>query len=433
MAVQATGLKQWLIRVTTGNFLMRVASTALGFCSTLLLARLLPAEQFGGYVYAMAWVNLLVIPAVLGFDKLVIRNVSIFEAEQHWAHLRGMWRFSLWFTGGLGVGIALLTYLFGGVATRWLDAVLVEPLRLAVVLIPLIAVARVRGAVMIGLHHVVPGKFPEMVLRPLLFILFLLLFHQVVQWPMDARTAVALNLVAVVIAFVVGGILLRRVMPVEAERTSPVFNAGRWLRAAAPLALLAALQIINSRIDIIMLGALRGAVDVAIYNVVTLAATLTSFVLVAATGAISPVVAQTYAQGKAQRLQHLVTSSSRAIFAASLPIALLMLIFGQPFLALFGAQYEAGYPALAVLVVGQLLNAAFGAVGVLLTMTHHGGLAARGAAIGMLANVMLNMVLIPLWGVVGAAVASMLTLLLWNLLFALFVRRELGIRPTVVG
>ena len=429
----SSGLREWLIRTTSGNFLMKVLSTLLGFLTTLLLARLLPPEQYGGYAYALAWVNLLVVPAVLGLDRLAIRNVSVFEAERRWDMLRGVSRFSHMTAGTLGVVIALLVYLLGGSVAGRLEGVLLEPLRLAVILIPLIAVARVRGAVMTGLHHVILGKFPEMVLRPLLFVLFVLAAHYLLGLSLDAREAVGLNIVAMVLAFLVGGLLLRRVMPAEADRVTAVYQMKPWLRAALPLALLAGLQIINSRIDIVMLGGIRGAVEVAVYNVAVLAATLASFVLVAATGVVSPVVARVHAQKESERLQRLVTTSSRAIFAATLPIGLLLLWFGERFLALFGPQYEAGYPALQVLVIGQLLNAAFGAVGVLLTMTHHGSLAAKGAAVAVVVNVLLNAALIPSWGAVGAAVASVLTLLLWNLLFAVFVYREMGIRPTVVG
>ena len=434
MTIGSGGLRQWLIRATAGNFLMKVSATVLGFFTTLLLARLLSPEQYGAYAYALAWVNLLVVPAVIGLDKLVIRNAAVLEAERNWAQLRGLWHFSLLTAGGLGAALALSIHLLSGsMAGNWLEEVMVEPLRLALVLIPLIAMARVRGALMIGLHHVVLGKFPEILLRPLLFILFIFAAHHLFRTPLDAEDVVGMNIAAVVLSFAVGGLLLRWTMPAEVDRAGRVIRAKSWLRAALPLALLAGLQIINSRVDILMLGGIRGAVDVAVYHVVVQAAMLISFVLVAAGGVVSPVVARTYAQGELSRLQRLVTSSSRAIFAATLPVGIAMLWFGDPFLALFGESYRAGYSALSVLVIGQLLNAAFGAVGVLLTMTHHGGLAARGAAVAVVVNVLLNALLIPAWGATGAAIASTLTLFLWNLLFAFFVYREMGIRPTVIG
>ncbi len=412
---------------------MKIASIALGFVSTLLLARLLTPEQYGGYAYALAWVNLLVVPVVFGLDKLMIRKISIFDADGQWGMMRGIQRFSNSIVAALGVIVAIAVYFAASLFGSHIDTVLVEPLRVAMVLVPLIALARLRSAVMIGLHHVVRGTFPEMVLRPVLFILFVSLAHLLFWESFDATEAVMANICAVAIAFAVGIVLLKRVVPEPVNSAVAEYAPASWLGGAAPLVLLAGLQIVNSRVDIIMLGVMRGAVDVAVYNVVSQGAMLASFILVAANGVLSPVVAKMYAQGERPRLQRLVTKSSRAIFAATLPIVLVLILFGRPFLSLFGEQYAGGYFALLVLLTGQILNTAFGAVGVLLTMTEHGGLAAKGAAVSVIVNIVLNAALIPLWGVEGAATASMLTLFLWNLLFAVFVYQNLGIRPTVVG
>ncbi len=433
MTAAPADLRQWLIRATTGGFALKVISVGLGFFTTLLLARLLVPEQYGGYAYALAWVNLLVVPVVLGMDKLLIRQVSVFGQAERWGALHGIQRFSFGCVALLGGGTAAAWYAGVHLLEGYLDPVMIPPLQAAAFLVPIIALARLRAAVLTGLHQVVRGTFPEMVLRPALFMLLVAAGFGLLGWQPEGRSAVVLNLSAMVVSFLVGGGLLWRTVPGAVWRAAPEYAPRSWLAGALPLLLLATLQIVNARVDIIMLGSMRGAVDVAIYNVVSQGALLVSFVLVAASGALSPVVARLYAEGEKRRLQRLVTRGSRAILGASLPIGLLLMLFGEPFLGLFGEQYLPGYAALLVLVTGQLLNAAFGAVGVLLTMTSHGGLAARGAALGMIINIALNALLIPWYGIVGAAVASMLTLLLWNAVFAYFVHRSIGIRATVFG
>jgi len=412
---------------------MKIISIGLGFITSLILARTLRPEQYGAYVYALAWVNLLVVPVVLGLDKLMIRNVSIFEAEQQWSSLRGIRNFSNRIVLGLGISVAAVVLLVTYFYSEYFDDNLIEPLQISVVLIPLIALTRLRTAVMIGLRHVVQGTFPETVLRPILFIAFILFSYYILDLSPDAQTTVILNICAVIFSFAVGVILLNRVIPAGVGQVAPNYLPAIWVNSALPLALLAGLQIINARIDIIMLGAMLGAADVAIYNVVYQGGMLASFVLVAAGGVISPLVARMYAQGEKQKLQRLVTSSSRAVFVATLPIALVIIVFGSSFLGLFGEQYVNGYSALVVLVVGQVFNVFFGVVGVLLTMTDNGNLAAKSAAVAVIANIALNTVLIPVLGVVGAATASMFTLFLWNILITYFVYRKLDIRATIVG
>jgi O-antigen/teichoic acid export membrane protein len=118
---------------------------------------------------------------------------------------------------------------------------------------------------------------------------------------------------------------------------------------------------------------------------------------------------------------------------ASAPIALVLIFGGHWFLLLFGHGFTGGHTPLTVLCVGQLANAAIGPVGFLLIMTGHGKEAAIGIGIGVGANLLLSLLLIPLRGADGAAAASASSLIIWNTVLALFVRRRLSIAVTAFG
>jgi O-antigen/teichoic acid export membrane protein len=111
-----------------------------------------------------------------------------------------------------------------------------------------------------------------------------------------------------------------------------------------------------------------------------------------------------------------------------LPVALVFLFFGKTLLNLvFGPEFIPAYEPLAILTVGQLINSATGSVGFLLMMTGYEQDTARGMAIAAVSNIVLNLVLVPLWGTKGAALASAITLVIWNVLLWLAVRRRLKI------
>ncbi len=86
--------------------------------------------------------------------------------------------------------------------------------------------------------------------------------------------------------------------------------------------------------------------------------------------------------------------------------------------------------ALAVLAIGQLINAGLGAVGFLLTMTGHERETARVLWQTTALNVVLNLALIPLFGAVGAAIASSTSLAIWNVVLARLAWRRLGLNTT---
>jgi len=427
------GLGGKLVKAASGSLGLKILATGLGFASSLLLARLLGAGGYGGYVYALAWINLLVVPAILGFEKLTVREVAISNRNKDWSRIKGLTRFSNAVAAGLSVTIAILVYLFLEFYSTGLEPALIPPLQLALILIPLMALSRLRRAALMGYRKIVWGQLPEMAVRPTLFILLIGLTGFVAGRHLSAVDAIIFNIVAVSFALILGAGMLLAVRPAEIRQARPHYESARWIRSAIPLALLASLQLINARVDTVMLGSMKGAEVVGVYNIALQGAGLVSFVLLASNAAVAPLVAQYFADRDMVRLQKLVTFSARAIALFSLPVAAVLVVFGKYFLAWFGDQFVIGYLVLVILVIGQFINSMFGSVGVLLTMTGHERFAAIGAGIAASVNIVLNFLLIPVWGMEGAATASMVTLLLWNGLFAYWVRRQVGIVPTAIG
>jgi O-antigen/teichoic acid export membrane protein len=141
-----------------------------------------------------------------------------------------------------------------------------------------------------------------------------------------------------------------------------------------------------------------------------------------------------YAAGEMDKLQRMITKSARVILIGSLPIAIVLILFGHWFLLFFfGQDFILGEKALAILGGGQLLNAASGSVGLLLIMTGHERDAAMCVGVSALLNIMLNAVLIPRWGLEGAATATATTVIFSNSLLAILVYKRLGIHSTALG
>src|SRR5437870_7499768 len=79
----------YFARATAGTLALRAASLALGFVCHLFLTRLLGAHDYGVYVSALAWTNALSVPATLGAERLIVRQIAVYRARRDWALWRG--------------------------------------------------------------------------------------------------------------------------------------------------------------------------------------------------------------------------------------------------------------------------------------------------------------------------------------------------------
>ena len=411
-------------RGALGTFALKVGGTALGFVSSILLTNLLGTTSYGAYALAFAWVNLLTIPAVLGLGELLVREVSVYRTQGALGKLNGILRWANLTAFLASLVIALLASFI-----IWRTQG-ISPSSLAFIIalssLPLAALTLVRQAALRGLNHIIAGQIPEMLVRPLLLIGFVVGAYLLLGPDFNAAWAVGVSVVATGLSFLVGAWLLRRALSEEITQAAPEYQTGTWLRSAMPFLLIGGVLIINARTDIIMLGWLGTQADAGIYRVVTLGASLIAFVLAAVNAALSPVIAKLYAQGKRERLEATIRRTTRLIFLCSLPIALALIIFGGPFLRIFGPDFPAGQAALAVLSMGFLVDAAAGSVGQMLNMTGHERDSAKAIGASAVLNVVLNLSLIPRFGMVGAATATATSMALYNVLLAIFVYRRFG-------
>ena len=148
---------------------------------------------------------------------------------------------------------------------------------------------------------------------------------------------------------------------------------------------------------------------------------------------LGPLVAELHAGGDRAALQRVVGRSIRVVFLLTVPAALVMIVAGELYLKLFGDGFGEGHAALAILAVAQLAIIGTGPVQMLLVMTGHQARVLPGTLYSLLANLALNMALIPRFGATGAACATAFSIVLWNAALSYEVRRHLGIYPGVIG
>lgn len=422
-----------LARAASGTFGLKIANTGLLFLASVFLARLLGASGFGAYAYAIAWVNLLTVFAVMGLDRLVVREIAIYVKQSSWGLLGGILRWSSIMTVFISLGIALISAGIAWIFTKGGSSQMTIVFWIAIVMLPFVTLTRLWQSTLQGLKHIVVGQLPEMLIRPVLFIIFIGMAYIIYGGNIDVVHATGFQVIAAGIAFIFCTLQLRKLLPSSVYNVDKVYRRKQWIRSALPLLFISGMNIVNVRIDTIMLGIMKGAEEAGIYVVASRGSEMIGFVIVAVNVALMPTIASLYASGEMGKLQKIITRSARIMLIIAVPVFLSLILFGYWFLYLFGIEFTKGQPALIILCIGQMLNVAVGCVGTLLTMTGHERDAATGVGISVISNLILNVVLIPKWGAQGAATATVCSLTISNIIWTIFVYKRLGISATAIG
>lgn len=421
---------------TRRMFALRMVGVVLSAGVTVVVARSLQPENFGTYAFVLSIITVASIPATIGLRQTVTRETAYGVANDDSAYPAQVWIWALrtaaWTTALVASGIGAWA-LFAVNDTDFLRHLLI-----GIVILFLLPAPQILGGALQGLGRVVQSQLPEFIFRPALLLALVLVFG---MWIAPGDLSVSMVLIFFAAAVAVEGIASAWFLGIGAAarlRTSTAKSkpvASRSLAVSAiSFGAIASVQLINNNLDILMLGVLEGDSGVGIYRAATAITILVSFGLVVVNTVITPQIVGLHAKQHRQALQALVTRSARTIALWALAGALGIAIGGRLILdVLFGAAYSGGYGVLTILALGQFANAIFGPVALILNMTGNERLTLIGVTLSVIVNAALNLALIPRFGIEGAAIATAVSLILWNLLLVIALKRRTGLNSTVFG
>ena len=200
-----------------------------------------------------------------------------------------------------------------------------------------------------------------------------------------------------------------------------------WVGLSAPMFLVDAFLVLLNSVDILMVGRFAEPDRVAIYFATVKTLALVHFVHYAARVASAERFATAWHAGDRAGLVTFVARVVKWTFWASLAMSIALLIVGRPLLWLFGPDFTEGYPILFVLIVGALARASVGPAETLLTMAGQQSASALVYGMTFAVSLLLNAILIPIYGIWGAAWATMAAMVFESVVLASVVRRRLGL------
>ncbi|MCY0092460.1 lipopolysaccharide biosynthesis protein [Hoeflea ulvae] len=413
-------------RMALVAFSIRIVSAAIAFVSQIILARLMGEFEYGIFVFVWVIAVILGNLSCLGFHTTVIRFLPQYRSAGADESIRGLTATARIFalvsaTLIAATGIAAL-YLLGDK----IQAHYIQPLFVGAFVLPMIALGDVLDGTARANGWPVHALGPTYIIRPLL-ILSLVACAIGLGRMADANTAILAALAAAYLTTILQYVVITGKLKQRFPAPGIQIHFRTWLTVAFPIFLIEGFYFMLTNSDVIIVGLYLPPEKVAVYFAAAKTMALVHFVYFAVKAAV------------AQRFSSLVSGTDRAALSAfarltvqwtfwpSLLVGGLVILAGPFLLSLFGPAFQEGHMIMIVLFAGIIAKAMIGPGEVLLTMAGEHRICAAIYAVALAANLGINIVLIPVWGLLGAATATAAAMVIEAGLLHIIIRRRLGI------
>lgn len=380
----------------------------------ILLTRVLGPVGYGLYALGYSILGIAHTVSMLGLQNGVVRFGAMYHGAGDKARLKGTLLSALGISFGSAWAVALSLYFLASLIAEGVfnEPQLANPLCAFAFALPFYTLVTMTSFSARALRRIDYDVAISHLFRPLLTLLavgasFLLGYRLI--------GAVTGFVISTVLAAGLGFYLLCRLFPELLSGLKARYETKTLLLYSLTVLLVGLSSLLITRTDRIMLGILGTVEDVGIYNAAATLAIQATLFLVSFNAIFSPIIADLFNQGRMQELGTLLKTTTKWTFALTLPVVLVFVLFARPLMRLFGPTFLPGAPVLISLGIAELVNAGTGSVGFMLTMTGWQKFELLNSlTLGGL-NVFLNFLLIPRYGVLGAGIATGLSIALVNL------------------
>jgi O-antigen/teichoic acid export membrane protein len=422
-----------LARGSAAAMVIYAAGAGLTYCAQLVVARAIGAGGYGVYAYVLAWITVLAYVSALGFDVSLLRFVPAYLAHPAVPLLRGVIQYASRRVAAVGCGIALIGIAVVLVQFKVLAPALANAFLVGFAVVPIAALLWVYAAVVRGFGGVVSALAPDRMIRDGVLVGLVLLASMVAGWRIDAAWAMAATLLGSAIGLGVVSLAMRRLRPAALDGVAPVYDAQTWRQTALPLVIIRAAEALMNRTGVMLLAWMVDAKSAGIYAVAFSIAFAVTLPRTAVNALLAPEISDLFVRGDRAALQSVVAKAASWTLLGAAGIALPVAVFAHPLLALFGRDFQAGVPALRILIVGQVIAAAAGSQLHLMNMTGRERSAAVLLASSAAVNAALGAALVTGLGLTGAALAATMAVIGWNAAMGLSIRRHLRLLPGILA
>jgi O-antigen/teichoic acid export membrane protein len=427
-----------LARGGTLNVVGMVVNAVVAFALSVIVARALGASGAGSFFVALAFFTIIGVVAQFGADTGVVRSIARHQAlgQPEWTH--AVLKAGLWPATALGMGLGVALFVLAPEVARVIAEDRISEtttyLRIVAPCLPLATASGVVLAATRGFGAMLPFVAIERIGRSLLRLVLVVI---VVAVGLGAAALMVVWVVPIAVGLVAAALWLWAIFEREAPAASLQDDrrpearrvAREFWSFSSVRGLAATFRVGILWLDVVLVGALGSAHDAGIYATATRVVAAGSIVLQAVLLVIGPQISGLVARSEWGRAQSIYQVSTTWLTTLSFPLYLSVAAFAPLVLGIFGEEFTAGATALTILSLAMLIDMATGPVTTVLLMAGKSAWNLYNMATTLAVNIGLNVLLIPPFGLTGAAIAWAVALVVQNLVPLVQIWTGLGLHP----
>jgi O-antigen/teichoic acid export membrane protein len=406
-----------LVTAKGGGVLLfgRLVTYVARFAITFVLARLMGAENYGLYNLAISAAMIAGAISVFGLDTTMTRYIAILNGRKD---RRGVW-------GAIqtGIGGALLLSVLTSTALFSLSSLIAEHafhesrlaplLQIASLTVPFLAMSDVLAGATRGFKRMSDTVIAQNIVQPVIRLGLIILLAAV---GFSTPVAILIFGLSDLCASLVLLYLLNKRFNLKRSLATGTRNLGELFGFTLPLGLSDLMTTFRSYLQTLLIGSLDTVRGVGVFSIANQVNQIGNMFHASMNQSARPLIAELSDQGKQPQVEHIYQTTTRWMVTLNMPMILIVTLFPVQVISIFGKSFLEGAPALAIMGLVNLFNVATGMCGTILDMTGHTRMKLFNTIIRVSVAILANFLLIPRFGVTGAAIAALIHEVIANVL-----------------
>lgn len=410
-------------------FITRILGIAIGFYLSFWLNTLGGAKFWGSFTLYYITLNIILIFSLIGLDSILVKYVSEFHSKKQQSDLNIIYWKALGISLAISIMISSALYFLVKYDVLPIGSLNLEKQKLYIILasLPGLVLFTINTAAYRGFQQMISfGFLKNIALLGGLFLGSATIFY-LFEIEINIQNILKTYLVSIYSFSILSLLHLLISKQISFDLSSLAGRAINLTNESMPLMLVASMTLIVAYTDVFMIGYLKDETQVGIYDIAIKYSSISTIFLAAINAYVMPKFAELFGKDDYSGLHKIIRESSMLIFWSSTPLLIIALLFAPFMMNLYGMEYAVGIIALRVLIISQFVSSICGSVGYLLQMTNN-QVIFRNIFLGAtILNVGFNYLLIPIYGINGAAIASLISTGFWNILSVIVVKRRIGV------